>query len=318
LTLLLATIACGLIAGCGAAASGAGSSPAATTPAPIPAPAAPAPAPAPATVVAQAAARRPGIVVGSPLSQGTAFRVIGRVGGQPAVWIARRGAATLLRFDQAHAKLKLHAGTLDPGSGPYRHGPRIAGTEAHEVLAAFNGGFRLNTASGGFLADGHAAKPLLAGFGSIVIYKDGLTDVGAWRQGVPSRQRRVVSVRQNLRLLVDGGIPAASAATCLSCWGATLGGGPDVARSGLGITAAGELLWAAGERLSPSGLATALVDGGAVRAVELDINPSWVAGYVYHHGGAGATAEPVVPGQLGVVGRFLTPYSRDFFAVVGR
>jgi hypothetical protein len=61
-----------------------------------------------------------------------------------------------------------------------------------------------------------------------------------------------------------------------------------------------------------------LIDGGAVRAVELDINPEWVAGYVYSHSGGGPVPAPVVPGQFGVAGRFLTPYSRDFFTVIAR
>jgi hypothetical protein len=258
------------------------------------------------------------IVVSSPQAATAAFRVLATVAGRPTVWIARRGGATLLRFDQSRARLLLHAGTLDPGPGPYRHGPRIAGTERRGVLAAFNGGFRLGSRSGGFLENGHVALPLTAGLGSVVIYRDGRADVGAWHHGVPAAGRPVTSVRQNLSLLVAHARPAASAASCPSCWGATLGGGRLVARSGLGVTATGKLVWAGGEHLSPGGLATALIDGGAVRAVELDINPEWVAGYVYSHPGSGPAAEPVVPGQFGVAGRFLTAYSRDFFSVIAR
>jgi hypothetical protein len=89
-----------------------------------------------------------------------------------------------------------------------------------------------------------------------------------------------------------------------------------VARSGLGVTASGLLVWAAGEALTPAALASALIAEGAIRAVELDINPDWVAGYLYVHHPPGPTATPVVPGQRGVAGQFLAPYSRDFFAVV--
>jgi hypothetical protein len=63
-----------------------------------------------------------------------------------------------------------------------------------------------------------------------------------------------------------------------------------VARSALGITQSGELVWAAGEQLSPAGLAEALIAAGAVRAIELDINPAWVAGYLYVHHPTGPTA----------------------------
>jgi hypothetical protein len=75
-------------------------------------------------------------------------------------------------------------------------------------------------------------------------------------------------------------------------------------------------VWAAGESLSPAELATSLIRAGAVRAVELDINPHWVAAYRYTHSQGATLATPVVPGQQGVLGQFLTPYSRDFFVVV--
>ena len=89
-----------------------------------------------------------------------------------------------------------------------------------------------------------------------------------------------------------------------------------MARSALGITAGGDLVWAAGEQLLPSQLAGALVRAGAVRAIELDINPDWVDGYLYVHHRGGPSAVPVVPGQLGIAGELLEPYSRDFLTIV--
>jgi hypothetical protein len=48
-----------------------------------------------------------------------------------------------------------------------------------------------------------------------------------------------------------------------------------------------------------------------------DINPEWVAGYLYgHRGGAGPAPVPVVPGQNGIPGQYLAPWSRDFFTIV--
>ena len=124
---------------------------------------------------------------------------------------------------------------------------------------------------------------------------------------------------QNLSLLVDHAVVARNAESCIQgCWGATVGNADVVARSALGITQSGDLVWAAGERLVPAQLARALIGAGVQRAVQLDINPDWVAGYLYVHGHSGPAGAPVVPGQLGITGRFLEPYSRDFFAVVAR
>ena len=119
-------------------------------------------------------------------------------------------------------------------------------------------------------------------------------------------------MRQNLTLLIDHRT-ATPSVDCISCWGATLGGVSDPTRSALGIAADGHLVWAGGEHLTPSQLAGALLGVRVVRAVELDINPEWVAGYLYrYHGGGGPLAAvPVVPGQNGVPGFFLAPCSRD-------
>ena len=304
--------ACG---GTGTAARPATSPPAtastATAAPPTPAPARrPAPRPLP---ILRAAARSGGL---------RDFATAVSVGGRPAASIARIAApdgsgstVTLLRFDPRRVHLVLHAGSIDPGGSGWLHGPAIGRGEARKLVAAFNGGFRLSTGSGGFREGRRVGAPILPGLGSIVTYADGRTEIGAWGADVPAPGARVASVRQNLMLLVAHGVPAGTLG-CRTCWGATLGGGDAVARAGLAVTADGGLLWAAGENLTPTALARALVENGAQNAVELDINPSWVAGYVYGHSRAGLTAVPVVAGQLGVAGAFLSPYGRDFFAVV--
>ena len=197
---------------------------------------------------------------------------------------------------------------------------KIAGLELKRLVAAFNGGFRLKVGAGGFESYGRVGAPLSDGLGSIVTYTDGTTDIGSWHQEVPSPGRSVASVRQNLSPLIDHG-RAASTLDCLSCWGATLGGVSDPARSALGIQAGGHLVWAGAEHATVSDIADALLSAGVVRAVELDINPEWVSGYLYpHRGGAGSPVPvvPVVPGQQGIPGQYLAPWSRDFFTIEAR
>jgi hypothetical protein len=91
----------------------------------------------------------------------------------------------------------------------------------------------------------------------------------------------------------------------IGCWGATIGGRLVVARSGLGITAAGELVWAGGENLSVRALAEALLGAGVVRAVELDVNPDWVASYIFQHASGTVAAIPMATGQLGINGQLI-------------
>lgn len=156
--------------------------------------------------------------------------------GQTAAWVARSSTgAALLSFDQRLVELALHSGTVDAGASGWRHGPVIAGFERRHLLSAFNGGFKFSTGAGGFMSDGRVATPLRDGLGSIVTYTDGSTDIGSWHRELPFAGGTVASVRQNLTLLIDHGRPAANE-DCLSCWGATLGGIINPARSALGIT----------------------------------------------------------------------------------
>ncbi len=221
-----------------------------------------------------------------------------------------------MRLDQHLVHLTLHAGSSDGGAEGWRYGDQITQGEVHSIIAAVNGGFKLTYGDVGFMSGGHVAVALKAGLGSIVTYADGTTEIGAWHAGVPRAAKKVFSVLQNQRLLVDRGVAATSVSNCIiACWGRTIGSRTAVARSALGITADGQLVWAAGEELLPAELAAALIGAGAVRAVELDINPDWVAGYLYVHHPGGPSAVPVVPGQLGIAGRLLEPYSRDFLAI---
>jgi len=257
------------------------------------------------------------LLVSVPARTSAAWSVVARVHGQPATWLAERAGVTFMRFDQALVHLDLHAGSLDGGEGGWKYGDQITPREIHLVVAAFNGGFKLTYHDVGFMSGGHVAVPLRSGLASIVTYTDGTTNIGAWGAGVPSARQQVFSVLQNQRLLVDHGAVAETAAGCvLACWGGTVEDRESVARSGLGITAGGQLVWAAGERLLPAELGAALVSAGAVRAIELDINPYWVAGYLYVHRRGGPSAVPVVPGQHGIAGMLLKPYSRDFLTVV--
>lgn len=239
---------------------------------------------------------------------------------QTVAWIDRTSSGvTLLAFNQRLVELHLHSGTIDAGPSGWRYGPAVVGSERTRILAAFNGGFRLDIGAGGFESYGRVAVPMRAGLGSIVTYADGTTNIGAWRGVVPAAGKRVVSVRQNLTLLIDHGRGAPTLG-CVPCWGATLNGVFDPARSALGITADGRLVWAGSEHPTLPDLAAALLAAHVKRAVELDINPEWVAGYLYRHASLRHPPEPVsmVVGQQGISGEFLSPWSRDFFTIVTR
>jgi hypothetical protein len=122
----------------------------------------------------------------------------------------------------------------------------------------------------------------------------------------------VVGVRQNLAPLVAGGQPSPSAGD-VTAWGATIGGAY-VARSAVGETTTGSLVYAGSMSTVPADLADALVGVCTVTAMELDINPYWVQTDVAAT--AGATLVPAVPGQQRPADQYLAGWTRDFVAVL--
>lgn len=211
-------------------------------------------------------------------------------------------------------------GLTEPG-GHWTHPPYITPSELPTIAAAFNGGFRFQDAKGGFYHDGITAVPLRTGAASLVLYKDGHVDVGAWGSEV-TMTPDVVSVLQNLVPMVDNGQVSATATyDDTQVWGATLGAQVVVARSGVGVTADGALVYVAGPALTARTLAEALQRAGAVRAMTLDINPEWVTFNFFTHSNP-ASPSTVVPTKLypqmqRSAYRYLGPTeeSRDFFEV---
>jgi hypothetical protein len=207
----------------------------------------------------------------------------------------------------------LHNGTSLPGGGPWRAGPNIAPSDYARVVAAFNGGFRLDASRGGYYTEGHLVQGLVAGRASLVVFTDGHVDIGMWgrdEQLTPN----VASVRQNLDLLVDHAqISPEVTATSSRAWGATLGRKIFTWRSGAGVDAHGNLIYVAGPGLDVETLATVLQRAGAVRAMELDINPEWTTLMVY----TGTTPDTITATKLlsnmqRPADRYLHPGTRDF------
>jgi hypothetical protein len=97
-------------------------------------------------------------------------------------------------------------------------------------------------------------------------------------------------------------------------WGATLGNAVRVWRSGVGIDARGNILYAAADAQTAQSLAEILQRAGAVRAMELDINYEWTTFNFYGAWGANG-AQKLLPDMARDATRYLTPDDRDFFAV---
>jgi Phosphodiester glycosidase len=227
---------------------------------------------------------------------------------------------TAVWMDPLMLHLSLIPGLTEPG-GSWAHPPYITPAEAPSVLAAFNGGFRFQDAHGGFYLNGRTAVPLVQGAASLVLYDNGKVNVGAWGTEV-AMGPHVQAVLQNLVPMVDGGQVSQSATYHdTAVWGQTLNTSTVVARSGVGVTANGALVYVAGPALTAKTLAEALQRAGAVRAMTLDINPEWVTFNIYTHPDPAQptllTGTKLYPQMQRSADRYLGPTheSRDFVEV---
>ena len=127
-------------------------------------------------------------------------------------------------------------------------------------------------------------------------------------------------VRQNLKLIVIGGqVPSSVDQNVISSFGATLGGGYNVWRSGIGVTADGRIIYVYGPALDVRTLAELLKRAGCVSAMELDINPDWMS-FMYYTGTDPQNPVPhnLLRGQIQPSSRYYSPVSRDFAVVYSR
>ena len=225
-------------------------------------------------------------------------------------------------IDQKHAKFVLHPGSQQPGTAGYGETDHITDDQKKNLIATWNGAFLLNPndAHGGFYLNGKTYGNLVDGQAAEVFKKDGSISVGQWGRDFQLTPD-VVGVRQNLVLLVDNGqINPTVDSSDINLWGRTVKNANYVWRSGVGITADGNIVYAMGPTLSVRTLGELLQRAGAVRAMELDINMEWVSFMTYD--GSKDPANPVPTKLLDAFKRtgqrYFSTEERDFVAVYSR
>jgi hypothetical protein len=156
-----------------------------------------------------------------------------------------------------------------PGGGPFWHSAPVSATRSKTLVDAFNGGFLMGNADGGYYTDGKTFKKLRKGAASVVIFKNGRMTVAKWGRDVVMTNQ-IGSVRQNLDLIVDNSREVRGLRDPKSTkWGSVVGPNDDVWRSGLGITKDGALVYVGGPSMSLSDLANVMLRSGVEEGMEL-------------------------------------------------
>jgi membrane protein DedA with SNARE-associated domain len=263
-------------------------------------------------------------VFAKPLpSEGIWHRTGPLVGGRAPVLVATfrterdypRIVAYLAWFDHTLTSLAWYAGRYEPPKAPVRGPMMVPPGQRRRLLATFNGGFIYTDGHNGSSVNGRTYEPLKDGLATLVGYSDGRVDIKRWSGG-PNAGPGIAFARQSLPLIISDGRlnPALNDS---SQWGFTLGNAVRVWRTGAGIDRRGNLIYAAANDQTVISLARILQRAGAVRAMQLDINPFWPTLITYsHHKGLDPTR--VAPNLNQPATRYLVPDDRDFFAVYRR
>jgi hypothetical protein len=216
-------------------------------------------------------------------------------------------------IDNSETSTWLYPGRAEPAVAMPSRGPmEVPPSRRGQLVATFNSAFKLGDSGGGFASGGHTYAAMHDGLATFVRYRDGRLDIRAWTGGA-SVGPDVLYARQNLPLILDGGQLNPNLSDGPE-WGATLGNAVRVWRSGVGVDAHGNVIYAAAPIQTVASLAAILRHAGAVRAMELDINTYWPSFITYHRPGAVGAAN-LLPNMDRSPLRYLTPDDRDFFAV---
>jgi hypothetical protein len=220
-----------------------------------------------------------------------------------------RAVAFVAWMRASRVRLALYPGIYGPGPTTLPRGPeQVPRAARSRLLATFNSGFYEQDAAAGFYTMGLLYHPMIRGLATVIAYTDGRLDVARWH-GASHPGRGIAMARQNLPLIVDHGRVAPRLASSTR-WGDA----PLDWRTGLGIDRRGNLIYLAAPNLTAQGLARLLAHASAVRAMELDINLIWPI-FVTYGGRRARQPSLFVPNPTQIPGRFLSPSTKDFFAL---
>ena len=248
-----------------------------------------------------------------------------KVNGNSAIWISR------IRPDKVHTSYWATVTWFDPKLVAFS---QVPGTKVPEVsglknrtgqvpsnlksyyVAGLNGGFLMRDSQGGYQLGSTVYEKLVPGKASLVTYENGSLDVVQWGRDVVRPD--IQSVRQNMELIVDGGVNQVERED-QSKWGWVwqgVGSGKNLVwRSAMGVRADGTVVYVMGEAMSAKSLGDVLVRAGAQRAILLDMNEAYANGFLYGPYKNGKKLDPASPRSPE---RFWLTSERDFIAVFAK
>ena len=250
------------------------------------------------------------------------WTLVASAGGYPALWAtsirpykaAGGVVGSMVVIDQTHLRAALFNGDEEPG-GEWARDDRVPPELYASLVAAMNSGFRFEHIDGGYVTEGRVLKPLRNGDATIAIGSDGKMVIGALGRDLVD-DGSWVSIRQNLMLMVDGGVATVNTpATSGVWWGADYGREVYVNRSAVCELADGRLAYFMIGKVDAAQMAESLVNLGCQKAVQLDINGTWPNFFTFGHNADGSVQPVFLDRRMGSnTYRYIRGSAKEFFA----
>lgn len=187
----------------------------------------------------------------------------------------------VVAMDVASIHVHLVAGSKEPvatvpEAANAERPARVPEASENEVLAAFNGGFKMEHGGYGMRIGDTTFIAPIAGTCAAALFDDHHIEVAPWEQ-LASRESEMKWWRQTPNCMVEKGeIHERLLSGHTKKWGATLDGETVIRRSAMGVDAAGRFLFFG---ISNHTTATAMAEGmkhaGAVTVAQMDVNFSY-------------------------------------------
>jgi Phosphodiester glycosidase len=222
--------------------------------------------------------------------------------------------ASMAMFDATHLRAGMFNGSEIPGGRGWQRGNKVPDELQPAVVAAFNGGFRLEHIKGGYETEGRVVKRLVDGEATLAISRSGAITIGQLGRDLID-DGTWLSLRQNLPLMVDDGVSQVANHAGV-WWGSDYHNKIYVTRSAVCLVGDGHFAYATVGPVDAPMMADALVALGCVRAMQLDINGQWPTFVTYGTKDDGGRQGVFLDRRMGGdANRYLRGSSREFVAL---
>lgn len=240
----------------------------------------------------------------------------------------------MMVVDMGKTFMQYYVGSQEPAARHARS--EVEPDMRQRVLAITNAMWQQRHSRGaGALFRGKVLYPMVEGMATLIVYKDGSTDIQEWTSDIPIQLVR--DARQLRHLIVKNGMVVQAVTRNGRLEDSEIGlgfllggGGKDLDgkhfwyvahRSAFGIRKDGNLVFAIGHHIGSKDLARALVLAGCERGMHADANPDNIVGNLYIRDCAGNLVKKLrlSPEQRKYsLTRYEDGYAKDFFAFFPR